>query len=112
MAENWTPGNWELYIPPTRRESPLILDSRNRNIAGIYGRDSRAEEIANARLLAAARDLYAALKAHDEYMADAGYSGPDDKALHPKAAENWRRIRAVMAKARGEAREEREAEHG
>lgn len=46
-------------------------------------------------------ELVAALKAHDEYMLDAGYEGPESKALHPKAAENWCRVRAALAKAEG-----------
>lgn len=46
-------------------------------------------------------EMLAALKAHDAYMFDAGYSGSDSDALHPKAAQNWRAIRAAIAKAEG-----------
>lgn len=49
----------------------------------------------------AAADLLEALRAHDRYMIHAGYSGPDSSALHPNAAENWRRSRAAVAKAIG-----------
>ena len=41
--------------------------------------------------------LRAFASAHDAYMLDAGYSGPDDKALHPKAADNWRQCRSALA---------------
>lgn len=53
----------------------------------------------DARLIAASHDLLSFAKAHDAYMLDAGYSGPDDTALHPKAAANWRACRAAIARA-------------
>jgi hypothetical protein len=59
-----------------------------------------AEIEANARLIAAAPDLLAFAVAHDAYMLDAGYSGPDDTALHPKAAANWRVCRATLSRAK------------
>lgn len=40
--------------------------------------------------------LRAALAAHDDYMTATGYSGPDDDALHPRAAANWRNVRAAL----------------
>lgn len=58
-----------------------------------------AERRANARLIAAAPEMLGVLMAHDAYMLDAGYEGPEDTALHPKAAENWRNVRAIIAKA-------------
>lgn len=57
--------------------------------------------IEDAQLMAAAPDLLAACAAHDRYLLSWGYSGPDDVALHPSAAENWRRVRAAIAKAEG-----------
>lgn len=53
------------------------------------------------RVRDAAPEMLATLKAHDAYMLDAGFSGPDDEALHPKAAENWRWVRAAISKAEG-----------
>jgi len=47
-------------------------------------------------LIAENRAYREALEAHDRYMIDAGYEGPDSSSLHPKAAENWRRVRAVL----------------
>ena len=42
-----------------------------------------------------------ALRAHDAYMSEQ-FSGPDEKGVHPKAAENWRRVRAAIAAVVGE----------
>lgn len=55
---------------------------------------------ANGQAIAALPDLLAFAKAHDAYML-ADYEGPDSKALHPNAAENWRMCRAAIAKAEG-----------
>lgn len=41
--------------------------------------------------------LLSVLRAHDEYMS-ASYEGPESAALHPKAAENWRRVRDAIEK--------------
>jgi hypothetical protein len=53
---------------------------------------------AGTPLSEAAPDLLAACRLHDTYMA-ARYSGPHSEALHAVAAENWRAIRAAIAKA-------------
>lgn len=63
--------------------------------------------IPDADLIVRAVNSYAvmrdALAAHDAYMLDAGYCcGPESDALHPKAAANWRRIRAALALADGQ----------
>jgi hypothetical protein len=59
------------------------------------------QSIEDARLIAAAPEMLEALKAHDKYMFDAGYDGPQSKVLHPNAAKNWRRVQAAIAKAEG-----------
>ena len=41
--------------------------------------------------------LVEALRAHDAYMAENFSDGPDSKALHPKAAANWKRVRAALS---------------
>lgn len=46
-------------------------------------------------------EMYAALKAHDAYMLAAGYEGPESSSLHPEAAENWFRIRRIIARVEG-----------
>lgn len=70
-----------------------------REVGSMCGGYPQALREANARLAAAAPDLLEALVAYDKYMLDAGYEGPE--ALHPNAAENWRRIRAAITKATG-----------
>lgn len=45
--------------------------------------------------------LVAALKAHDAYMSEQFSEGPTSSALHPKAAENWQRVRTAIAAAEG-----------
>jgi hypothetical protein len=59
----------------------------------------RAEVKANARLIAAAPDMFDALQAHDDYMT-IHYHDPDSEALHPDAAANWKRVRAAIARAK------------
>jgi len=67
-----------------------------------YERAAIEREIAkHRRRLEAAPALLDACKAHDRYMLAMGYADPEDPALHPNAAENWRRARAAIAKAEG-----------
>jgi hypothetical protein len=99
MSTQHTPGEWDICWDGKRY---VIHDSTalQRHIA--YTSDGGVpdgEARANALLFRAAPDLLKALKQHDAYMLDAGYSGPESDALHPKAAENWRRVRAAIAKA-------------
>jgi hypothetical protein len=99
MSTQHTPGDWSIGWDGKRY---VIHDNTalQRHIA--YTSDGGVpddEAWANARLFYAAPDMLKALKQHDAYMLDAGYSGPESDALHPKAAENWRRVRAAIAKA-------------
>lgn len=54
---------------------------------------SRSPEFIRADLV---EPLVEALRAHDVYMAENFNDGPDSKALHPKAAANWKRVRAAL----------------
>lgn len=104
-----TPGPWKSHLV----DDTTIIDSTGRFIASVCGGDDDLGEAdynntdewpileANARLIATAPEMLEALKAHDAYMLDAGFSGPDDPALHPKAAANWHHCRAAIAKAEG-----------
>lgn len=109
MSTQHTPGEWTIFEGGSDRDFPGIEaddfsivcfgDSDDPNdMCGVRGR-TLDEAWANARLFRAAPDMLKALKQHDAYMLDAGYSGPESDALHPKAAENWRRVRAAIAKA-------------
>lgn len=99
-----TEGPWRVRV--TGCDTPLgsalgtitYIESGDVEIAVMY---DDTDQAANAHLIAAAPEMYEALKAHDAYMLDAGYSGPDDSALHHKAAFNWTRVRAAIAKAEG-----------
>lgn len=51
------------------------------------------------RLKQVNKEMLEGLKSHDDYMTAQGFSGPDSKALHPKAAKNWVNVRAAIAKA-------------
>lgn len=117
----FTPGPWETggismssgSISVVHRDYRIVIcDVTNAASLGdfvnaaIRGRrdfgspDTAKTQWANARLIAAAPDLLAALQAHDAYM-KLWFSGPDSDALHPAAAANWRTIRAAIARAEG-----------
>jgi hypothetical protein len=57
-----------------------------------------ATTAANARLIAAAPDMLAALKHVDERVIG---PSPDEPLLHPDISEAWRVVRAAIAKAEG-----------
>ncbi len=114
-----TPGPWE-YVPGTQHHGPYITSAFGSTIADCYTMSMPFErstanggpskplpflhEMAepNARLIAAAPELMEALEAHDEYMSAHYPEGPACDALHPTASANWVRIRAAIAKARGQ----------
>ena len=73
-----TPGPWDVYAGKTRGLDRIIVDEKNNQIAHAidlneYQKD--AEVDANARLIAAAPDLLAALKTSQENRmpGDVGY---------------------------------------
>ena len=85
-------------------EDFVIRGANDAAVAYVIGRTShvRLDPEANMRLIVTAvnhhAELVEALRAHDAYMLSAGYSGPESDALHPNAAENWRRIRDLLAR--------------
>jgi len=95
MSAEHTPG------PLRINGLTIMLGRRNIGRAFVTPETNSARALANVRLWALAPELLEALKAQDEYMIATGYSGPEDSALHPRAAENWRRIRASISKAEG-----------
>jgi hypothetical protein len=65
----------------------------------IVGLRERASQLST---LAQERDaLVQACMAHELYMLESGYSDPADIALHPRAAANWRLVRAALASVEG-----------
>jgi hypothetical protein len=90
-GENWTPGPW--FAEP--------LDSRevfggNRAIATAHGRDSEA--LGNGLLIAAAPELYEALKSLWKWVDNWGA----DFIFDPEFEGEPERIKAALRKARGE----------
>jgi hypothetical protein len=86
----------------------LTFEVGNRDVVGVeqakadesvYRLDINGIACADAHLIAAAPCLADFVQEHDAYMLASGYSGPDDPALHPGAAENWRKCRAALARA-------------
>ena len=96
----WTLGPWQVYEPPDKGAF-LILDAHNRNVAGTNATESRTIERANAHLIAAAPDLYAALAdLVSEIETDGGLDTSEwlrlDIAIRLDIA------KAALAKARGD----------
>lgn len=97
MSEpKWTPGPW--FIDTAPRMASLSVRAAGRPIASIWCREgggfrvtkeSQFEGEANARLIAAAPELYEALEAFRPF-----FEGDD----HPKC----KQMRAALAKASGE----------
>jgi hypothetical protein len=77
----------------------IVSSDGHTTIASMHS-STNPSSLADAKVIAAAPDLLAACRLHDTYMA-ARYSGPHSEALHAVAAENWRAIRAAIAKADG-----------
>lgn len=102
MSGNWTPGPWDwqfLELPYGRlvgRAGNMVLDHASYEGMWLAAYDPKIDQ-ANARLIAAAPDLYAALEAACEYEnRDAFY---EERLVAPwyEAAAN------ALLKARGEA---------
>jgi hypothetical protein len=112
-----TPGPWyardEVCVGPTVVHSQgcfEIVDDEDRNRAHVlctrFPWPDRADEMrANARLIAAAPDLLDALEDALEFIEDCSdvSDGPDGEQVPNRAMQLAGPIRAVIAKARGEA---------
>lgn len=113
-GRGWTPGPWRWsnrYSDSQQRETWSLIGADGYGILSCDGTANSPQglgDTANAPLIAAAPDLFEFAAAHDAYMLDAGYSGPDDSSLHPKAAANWRACRSALSRATATS----EVEHG
>ena len=90
------PGPWyqddtHVTLEPSR-VAPDVLKANDPAVAAfaVYARSALPQAVAVIERLAEA------LRFHDAYMADQFHDGPASTALHPKAAENWQRIRAAL----------------
>lgn len=61
MTMQRSPGPWMLSSGDSIEDEYRIVDSDGRGVATTLARDSEAEELANAQLIAAAPELYNAL---------------------------------------------------
>ena len=96
MSEKWTPGPW-VFSEPIGAEHAEVRDKDGRRVAvtiGSYPRRTRTED-ANAHLIAAAPDLYAALSKTCANALELGYCHMSDCNTCPNMA--------ALRKARGEA---------
>ena len=114
------PINYTVYAHDVPKGPARVADMRGwgyltgggHGALGLSETEAWAIQKANASLICVAVNHYRAvrpardalleqaieaLRAHDAYMLDAGYEGPESTALHPKAAENWRRALAVLS---------------
>lgn len=88
-----TPGPWEVIVPPTiSGDSRWVMGPDEKPIAQINWGREQDERFANARLIASAPDLLAALEAADEVLAHEGYQ--DSQPVRAS-------IRLALARARG-----------
>lgn len=90
----WTPGPWRISAFELRAgsETRWIMAADDFSVACVESRDGE-ENDANAHLIAAAPELYAALEAIDRYWAEGNFS---------RQPGLWNPMRAALAKARGE----------
>lgn len=97
MSEKHTSGPWQFYadVPSTDPNWHIVTNaSRMRVLANVHIEPGNEMDLANARLIAAAPDLLAALKECDEAMAY--MSEYDIPILLPE------RVKTAIAKATGE----------
>ena len=97
-----TPGPWldgkpNLTEGPSTESGSHVIYSDNREIARVYG-DKDLPVKANARLIAAAPELLEALSIAEITLTTAHKDNPQNIAARVAAA----RVRAVIAKAKGE----------
>ena len=90
-----TPGPWTFYasLPSTEPNWHIVTNSsRMRVLANVHIEPGNATDHANARLIAAAPELLAALQ---ELLSEMG-------EFHNPNTEGWNMARAAIAKAEGE----------
>ena len=92
MAEKWTPGPWVQFIYDGLLS--ILPAGRPGEVAQVWVEDGLPNAEANARLIAAAPELYAALS-------DLVYAIACNE-LMPESVSYLREARAALAKARGE----------
>ena len=107
MEQKHTPGPWmvrefnsDIQISANNFREPAIV----RRIMGTSSDCQtalRAEQVANARLIAAAPELLAALRAIDHAWTSDMPSGPQNPILVKKWRQLWEQARAALAELAG-----------
>lgn len=95
MTQTWTPGPWRampICGDLSGQTNGLILFGANSPIGQVIVRDSAEQAQADARLIAAAPELYAALK---DLLKASQTDEPDDWLA------GWQAANAAIAKVRG-----------
>jgi hypothetical protein len=100
----WTPGPWVAQKAP---HGPIdIFDGRGRDVVTVYGGGVGAEDQnGNARLIAAAPELYEALLKAEQFISNGvelGFIRMPDVETPDSAHDTLPAVRAALAKARGE----------
>jgi hypothetical protein len=93
IREQFTPGSWEYHRPTLARPSAWIYGQDERPVCELN--DNRNEYEANARLIAAAPDMYGALQVLREYFEETIAEHP------PEAFRPVTLLRRALAKAEG-----------
>lgn len=98
MTDQHTPGPWRIHST----DDGLVMADKNTRIASMFGVPGDVYGFANARLIAAAPELLAALidaeSAMFHVLADDGFATPFDQKAMKDAMQA---ARAAIAKARG-----------
>lgn len=95
-----TPGPWRLIEHPHSHDWVGFIESDSiRNIAAVCN-NYAGDDVVNARLIAAAPDLLAALELAFDYGVGVGIFG--HAAMQQKGKQISEQIRAAIAKAKGE----------
>ena len=97
-----TPGPWEVFKNGTKWIIFSPVKDATIAVTGGWTDESRSQESANARLLAAAPELLEALEGVEGYLTDYDHYSKVDVDVWVKAA--LPQLRAALAKTRGEAR--------
>ena len=99
----FTQGPW--HVDRLRGKYTAYISGADwRKLAKVYvvcGKNEVEEGWANARLIAAAPEMYDCLKRYDEMMTDAWQNINECRASYPKRADLWESVRTVLTKVEG-----------
>lgn len=106
LETKWTPGPWHVSLGETYK----VKEADGSSLAMVMhvhlsGRRSPAQVVANANLIAAAPDLYEALRKAEEFIVNGiefGFIRMPDASTPDSAHATLPAIRVALAKARGE----------